>query len=102
MRSIAIRCWHCAVRSITAHFTRYLHEINARNQRRKNYLKLPASSSYFLGNRLSRTHAVAFYFCGSRPLLSLNLFFMLLSVALPILEEFILCLPSWHSALSTA
>src|SRR5688572_10879158 len=41
MRSIAIRCWHCAVRSITAHFIRSLHESNARNQRRKNCLKLP-------------------------------------------------------------
>jgi hypothetical protein len=40
-RNIAIRCWHCAVRSITAPFIRYLHEINARNPRRKNYLKLP-------------------------------------------------------------
>src|SRR2546423_6036644 len=25
MRSTAIRCWHCAVRSIMAHFLRYLH-----------------------------------------------------------------------------
>src|SRR5262245_49619150 len=41
MRSIAIRCWHCVVRSITAHFISYLHGINARNQRRKNCLKLP-------------------------------------------------------------
>src|SRR5215216_3146473 len=57
MRSTAIRCWHCAVRSITAHFIRYLHGINTRNQRRKNCLKLPIKSAFFTPSLLS------FLFC---------------------------------------
>src|SRR5262245_51503549 len=41
MKPTAIRCWHCAVPSITAPSLRCLRGINTRKQMRKNHLNLP-------------------------------------------------------------
>src|SRR5215510_11345922 len=40
-RQVAIRCWRCAVRSITGPLSRCLGGLNTRKQVRKNHLKLP-------------------------------------------------------------
>src|SRR5215470_18296760 len=82
MRSTAIRCWHCAVRSITAHFIRYLHEINARNQRRKNCLKLPVqcpNSTRFGGGKAMVSHLLYYQLA----LLALLWLFVMLPLSCP-------------------